>query len=124
MKKSTITATVLLVSSLFVLPVQAGTGHSHDKSGGHSNIQTKGSVSGKSAAKKATHKIGHLAGKGKIDKSWKGIKPASIEKKTFGNGPEWVVTFRNMGIQDKSKQVLYVFYTLDGHYLATNYTGK
>ena len=53
-----------------------------------------------------------------------GAKPAKAEKKTFAKGPEWVVSFNNDKIKNKTKQTLYIFYSLNGHYIAANYTGK
>ncbi|MDH5377166.1 MAG: DUF6488 family protein, partial [Gammaproteobacteria bacterium] len=61
---------------------------------------------------------------GKIEESWAGTKPATVEKKTFSQGPEWVVSFSNKKVADASKQTLYMFYSLDGHYIAANYTGN
>ncbi len=76
------------------------------------------------AAPPARQKVAQLAKKGKIDKSWASASSVGAEKKDFGKGEEWVVTFRNDKVQDKSKQILYVFYSLDGHYIAANFTGK
>lgn len=112
-------STVLLVSSLlFASPVMAGEGHDHG-SGGHSH----GPISNGSAINKATDKIKSLVKVGKLDKSWANIKAIGATKKTFGSEPEWVVTFKNEKVSDATKQTLYVFFTLDGTYIATNYTG-
>ena len=62
--------------------------------------------------------------KGVLDKSWSEMKPTKAYQKTFKKEPEWVVEFVNSAAPDKEKQTLYVFYTLDGHYMATNFTGK
>lgn len=103
---------------LFAGPVTAGPGHDHDH--GHSH----GPVSEDVVSGKAMKKVDRLAKAGKIDASWPGIKPASVEQKTYANGPEWVVTFKNKKVSDASKQTLYMFYSLDGHYIAANYTGE
>lgn len=100
-----------------------GTGHDHGGDS-HGHGHSHGAISAKKAAAKARHKVTHLIKKGKIDKSWASLEPASVEKKTFGKKEEWVVMFTNEKIKDKAKQNLYVFYSLDGHYQATNYTGK
>ena len=124
MKKLTATSLVLTVVA-FIAPVHAGSGHSHDKDGGHSNHGHSHSAVNASVAKgKATRMLVALVKKGVVDKSWKGTKPIKIEKKTFAKGPEWVVSFNNKKIKDKAKQTLYIFYSLDGHYIAANYTGK
>lgn len=112
-------STVLLVSSLlFTSPVMAGAGHDHG--GGHSH----GAVSSEAVIMKATEKVKSLAESGKIDKSWAGIKAVGATQKTFANEPEWVVTFKNEKLSDVTKQTLYLFFTLDGGYIATNFTGK
>ncbi|MDH5446238.1 MAG: DUF6488 family protein [Gammaproteobacteria bacterium] len=92
--------------------VLAGAGHSH------------GPISKEKAIIKAEKRLGRLVKKGKVDKSWKGIKANRAEKKTYNGKEEWLVTFKNPGLSDKSKQTLYMFFKIDGHYLATNYTGK
>ena len=73
---------------------------------------------------KATEKVKSLAESGKIDKSWAGIKAVGATQKTFANESEWVVTFKNEKVSDVTKQTLYLFFTLDGSYIATNFTGK
>lgn len=113
-------STALLVSSLlFTSPVMAGAGHDHG-SGGHSH----GPVASEAVIRKATEKVKSLAESGKIDKSWAGIKAVGATQKTFANESEWVVTFKNEKLSDVTKQTLYLFFTLDGIYIATNFTGK
>ncbi len=110
---------MLLFSSLFTAtPAFAGAGHDH--SHGHSH----GPISKEKAIHKAEKQLGQLVKRGKIDKSWADKKATSVVKKAYSGKQEWVVTFNNPGISDKSKQTLYMFFKLDGHYLATNYTGK
>lgn len=124
MKKLT-TISILLVALAFVSPANAGSGHSHDKDGGHSNHgHSHGVVNSNSVKAKAMHTLESLINKGVIDKSWVGTKPAKAEKKSFAKGPEWVVSLKNDKVKDKAKQTLYIFYSLDGHYIAANYTGK
>lgn len=120
------TAISLLFAALaFVVPAHGGSGHSHDKDGGHSNHgHSHGPINSNSVKTKATRMLTSLVKKGVIDKSWERTKPANVEKKTFAKGPEWVVSFNNDKVQDKAKQILYIFYSLDGHYIAANYTGK
>lgn len=76
------------------------------------------------AIKKASTKLAGLIKKGKLDQSWSEIKVKNVEKKTFSKGPEWVVSFYNGKVTDKSRQTLYMFYDMDGHYLAANFTGN
>lgn len=121
MKKITAISLLLTVSAL-AIPAHAGTGHSHDKDGGHSHAS--GPISAAKAKTRATQTMQSLVKRGVIDKSWTSVKPAKVEKKTFAKGEEWVVSFDNDQVKDKSKKTLYVFYSLDGHYIAANYTGK
>lgn len=107
-----------LCFSVFNTPAIAGSGHDHGH--GHSH----GPVSSDIASDKAMKKVDQLAKAGKTDASWSDIQPASVEQKTYANGPEWVVTFQNSKVSDKEKQTLYLFYSLDGNYIAANYTGE
>ena len=100
----------------FVTPVIAGSGHSHGPA--------KAPVSGEVAASQALEAVKELASTGKIDASWVGIKESKVEQKTFNNGPEWVVMYKNQEIKDGTKQTLYVFLTLSGEYIAANFTGS
>ena len=119
------TTIVLLASLAFSLSAHAGTGHTHDKDGGHSNQgHAHGPISNKKAVTKGIAKVKFLAKRGTVDKSWAAVTQGSAEKKTFNSKPEWVVMFKNEKIKDKSKQKLYIFFSLDGHYIAANYTGK
>jgi len=99
----------------------AGSGHSHGPDGGH---KPHGTASEATVIKRATKVKNNLAKKGTIDSSWQDSQYASIEQKTYDKGLEWVVTFTNNKVNDKKKQTLYIFYSLDGHYIAANYTGN
>ncbi len=90
----------------------AGPGHSHAP------------ITKEVAAEMAVKKRDQLVMSGKLDKSWSGVAVSSIEQKTFAKAPEWVITFRNDAIADQAKRTLYMFYALDGHYLASNFSGK
>lgn len=90
----------------------AGPGHSH------------GPITQEQAATTAAKKRDQLVQAGKLDKGWSGVAVSSVEQKTYGKKPEWVVTFRNDQDSDPAQRTLYMFYALDGHYLATNFTGK
>jgi len=87
-------------------------GHAHDP------------VTKKSLTKSAIEKVSQLANNEKIDNSWLELKPVSISKQTYSNGPEWVVSFTNENILDRSKKNLFIFYDLDGHYIAANHSGE
>lgn len=109
-------AVMLCTLSLVTAPAFSGSGHEHS----HSH----GPISEEKAKQEATKQIARLVSKGKVDKSWSGIKPEKVYQKTFKKEPEWVVEFVNNAVTDKAKQTLYLFYTLDGHYIAANFTGK
>lgn len=112
-------ALVALTFALCSVGAVAGGGHDHG-AGGHAHA----AITSDQAMTKAAEKIHALAKAGKIDASWMDVQPAGAEQKTYAKGPEWVVTFKNDKVSDASKQTLYVFFSADGHYLATNYTGN
>lgn len=104
-----------IASFLFaVMPVYAGagTGHSHD------------AITQDFALDMAAKKLEALVAAGKLDKNWSGVAAKGIEQKVFAKGPEWVVTFINAAAADPTKRTLYMFYALDGHFLAVNFTGN
>ena len=108
---------ILLISlALFSTPAFAGAGHDH----GHSH----GPIKSDAAAMKAKGKIAALVKANKIPASWAQLEPVTVEQKTYSKGPEWVITFKNTQVKDTSKQTLYMFYSLDGRYIAANYTGS
>ena len=107
---------VLFFSFLFVTPAMAGSGHDH----GHSHD----TISSDTAMNKASSKVKQMADAGKIDASWATITAASVEQVTYTQGPEWVIVFKNDQVSDTSKQTLYLFFSLNGHYIAANYTGN
>ena len=122
-KMKNLTKVYLLIAAFgFTAPVYAGAGHSHDKDGGHGHSSSP--ISEDKAKSKATRTMKSLANRGVINKSWTSAKVIKAEKKIFSKGPEWVVSFNNENVKDKAKQTLYIFYSLDGHYIAANYTGK
>ena len=107
----------------FLLPtgqLLAGAGHSHGPDGGHS----MGPISGEKVIEVAFKVVKKLIEKKKIDASWAEVKVASSQQKTFSKGPEWVVSIVNKKVLDASKQTLYLFFTLDGHYIAANFSGS
>ena len=65
-----------------------------------------------------------LAGSGKIDASWKALKHDKIEQVDVKKGKEWKVTFKDPAAKDKTKETLFVFFTLPGNFIAANFTGQ
>lgn len=114
--------TTLFLSLFLTTPVMAGGGHAHGPDGGHSHSQAP--VSSEEAINRASKKVNQLATAGVIDASWAGVKAHSATQKQFSKGTEWVITFKNDKVKDSTKQNLYLFFSLDGHYIAANYSGK
>lgn len=117
---STILVSTGLLFSFVLFNATAIAGSGHDHGHGHSH----GSISSQEAVQKATEKVQQFVKVGKIDSGWATIKATNVEKKTFNGRSEWVVSFQNEKIKDASKRTLYVFFNMNGNYLATNYTGK
>lgn len=100
------------------MAVFAGGGHDHGH--GHSH----GPVTQEKAIATATRVVSNMVNQGVIEESWKSVQATSAEQKEFGGQSEWVVIFNNEKVTVAAKQKLYVFLTIDGRYLAANYTGK
>ena len=111
-----ITTVLLFCTALFTAPVLSGPDDGH----GHSH----GPVSSEVATEKAAVKLTQLIEGGKVEQSWADVKSSSIEQKKYANGFEWLITFNNEKVSDPAKKTLYMFFSLDGQYIAANYTGK
>ena len=75
----------------------------------------------------ASQRRASLVAGGKLDKSWQDVKVEKIEQieQIEGKkGKEWKVSFRNAAVTEPEKQTLYVFFSLPGNYIASNFTGK
>ena len=66
----------------------------------------------------------NLVKTGKLDAAWSAVKPVSIEAVDGKKGKEWKVTFKDATAKDKSKETLYMFFTLPGNFIAANFTGQ
>ena len=103
-------------------PLYGGAGHDHKHGGGHSHSQDIASKEAiQDVAFKQVLKYVELS---KIDKSWAEAKVKNITKKVFNKQTEWVLSFENLKIKDKEKQIIYVFIDLYGDVIAANFTGK
>lgn len=76
-------------------------------------------VSGCAAQRKA-----QLIKQGKLDASWASIHAGAPEQVDGKKGKEWKLAFHNPAATDKTRQTLYMFYTLPGNFIAANFTGK
>jgi hypothetical protein len=61
---------------------------------------------------------------GKIDSTWKDIRHEKIVKVDGKKAQEWMVTFKNPSAKDKSKETLYMYFTLIGNFIAANFSGN
>ena len=91
-------------------------------SAGHTH--TKQELSEEKVEAIAKLEIKRLTQENKISKTWVNAQRHSIRTKTFGASDEWIVTYKNKLINDKSKQKLYIFINLDGKVSGANYSGK
>ena len=104
----------LTVLALSVTSAYAGSNHSH---GPFEPIKKE------QALTYASDIVAAIAEQGELDASWANIKPTEAINKNL-SGPKWVISFNNPKVTDKEKQTLYVFLSLDGQYLGTNFTGS
>ena len=65
-----------------------------------------------------------LITQGKIEPSWKTIEPGKPELVEGKKGKEWLITFIDPAVTDKTKEKLYMFFTASGNFIAVNFTGK
>ena len=95
--------------------------HAH---GGAKHSHATEKVSEEKIQSIATQEVVRLANANKISRSWLSAPRKNIRKTIFGDKMEWVVSYKNKLLQEKSKRVLYIFVTLDGKISGANYTGK
>lgn len=72
----------------------------------------------------ATQRKEQLVKGAKLDAAWQAIKIEKIETVDGKKGKEWKVTFKDAAAKDKSKETLYMFFTLPGNFIAANFTGQ
>ena len=118
--KTTVVALALSFTTLY-----ASGSHSHDGGHGHSHgAPVKEEVSKTSIKKIAKQEVKRLALVKKIDNSWSSIPISKMKKTQYNYNNEWVVSFENSAIKDKTKQTLYIFVNVYGNLTGANYTGK
>ncbi|MGV6851980.1 MAG: DUF6488 family protein [bacterium] len=76
------------------------------------------------AEQNAMNKVADLIRKGKLEESWASVEVDAAEIKPFNGKNEWLVTFVNPQASDATKQKLFVFLTMNGEYIAANFSGK
>ncbi len=68
---------------------------------------------------------GRLIKKGTIESTWTTVKHDSIQQVDVKGGKkEWKVMFKDASAKDKAKETLYMFFSLPGNFLASNFTGN
>lgn len=116
MKKS-IFAALTLTTALWTPAVFASAGGSCHFHG--NKPAAEATVSGCAAQRKDA-----LVKSGKLDASWSSVKQDKIESVDGKKGKEWKVTFKNPAAKDKTKEMLYMFFTPVGNFIASNFTGQ
>ena len=83
------------------------------------------SVASQTYISNVAHKeIKRLVAAGAIDKSWLKRPIADMTKKDFDKNLEWIISFNNKQIKETNKQILYVFVSLKGVLIGSNYSGE
>jgi kynurenine formamidase len=73
----------------------------------------------------ATQYKNKLVEGGKLEKSWQTVtKVDKLEQIDGKRSKEWKLSFKNPAAADKTKDTLYLFYTLPGNLIAANHTGQ
>jgi hypothetical protein len=113
-----LTSVFAIVAGAFVTsPALADQGSSCHFHGGKAAADT-------TVAGCATQRRDALIKAGKLETSWEAAKQDKVEQVNGKKGKEWKVTFRNPAASDKSKETLYMFFTLPGNFIAANFTGQ
>ena len=116
----------LMKTTIVGLALTSGTLYSsgsHDH-GAHGHSHTQEEVSKEHIQRVANKQLLNLIEKDKIEKSWSDTSILNMKKKQFHHNTEWVVSYKNKEIKDKTKQTLYIFVSLYGKVTGANHTGK
>ena len=111
--KTTLTLMLLVNTSLY--------SHSHSHGGGEHHAKE---LSKEKIENIANNQVKNLIKEEIIPKSWSDISKDKMEEKKFNKTFEWVVSYKNSKITDEAKQTLYIFISLHGKIIASNYTGN
>lgn len=112
---------LLSILAISVSPVFAGSGHEHNPDGSH-KVPTK--IDKKAAQDISQKVITHFINEGNLDKSWAKADLKNVGQKVFKKEKEWVISYNNPQEKDTKKTNFYVFLSLDGEYLGSNFTGQ
>jgi len=73
----------------------------------------------------ATQYKDRLVEGGKLEKSWQAVsKVDKLEPVDGKRSKEWKSSFKNPAAPDKTKDTLYLFYTLPGNFVAAHHSGQ
>lgn len=112
---ATLTATFILLASSSAAQAGGGGGcHFHGNKPAEQTTVVACATERKEALVKA----------GKIEAHWRAIAQDKVEQIDGKKGKEWKVTFKDPGAKDKSKETLYMYFTVAGNFLAANFTGQ
>jgi len=125
MRKFSVLIALILYFATFAAVADSNHEHDHNHDGGHDHsTHSHDPINQTQAEEFASKSLAKLVSKRKIADSWKDAKVAKSEQKKFGSKTEWVVSFSNDKISNDNKKTLYIFLSLNGDYVAANYTGK
>ena len=65
-----------------------------------------------------------LVKSGKLSAAWTAIKHEQLALVDGQKGKEWKITYKDAAAQDKTKEILYMFFTQAGNFIAANHSGK
>lgn len=120
----TIIKTTLALLTLTFTSLYASGSHAHNSDGGHGHEHKKEVVSKSVVEAHAKTELESLVKKQKIDAQWSGTPTREMKKKKFHHNVEWVVSFKNTKVENKTKQTLYIFIDLEGKTTGVNFTGE
>ncbi|WP_324171696.1 DUF6488 family protein [Sulfurimonas sp.] len=117
MAKSIKASLILLILTFTALYAKSGYDYYHYGNSGSSYKKLNKTA----ISKIAKAEVKKLTMAKKIPKSWKSIPISKIKK---FNSNDWIVSFNNLKIKDKSKRDLYIFVSIYGRVKGANYTGQ
>ena len=113
-----------LAMALASFAALAGAGSAVASEGGSCHFHGNTPASEKVVVDCASQRKASLVSSGKLDKSWETVKHEKVEQIDGKKGKEWKVSFKNAAAKEADKNTLYVFLSLPGNYIASNFTGR
>ena len=113
-----------IAMALATFTALAGTGSAMASEGGGCHFHGSTPASEKVVVDCASQRKASLVSSGKLDKSWEAVKVEKVEQIDGKKGKEWKVRFKNAAVTEANKSTLYVFLSLPGNYIASNFSGK